>query len=99
MSAHGRFGDGQMEKRMRAPYVLHVPEAPVPTNARMLPGGDGPNGHLEQFSTGPIGLFAQVRAECGEVGQFRMGPRSVVLLSGAEANEWFFRGTEDELDQ
>lgn len=65
----------------------------------MLPGGDGPNGHLDQFSTDPIGLFAQVRAECGDVGQFRMGPRPVVLLSGAEANEWFFRGTEDELDQ
>jgi sterol 14-demethylase len=33
------------------------------------------------------------------VGRFQLGPRDVVLVSGPEANEWFFRATDDVLDQ
>jgi len=62
-------------------------------------GGEGEDGHLDELSTDPIALMWRVRAECGDVGQFRLGPRDVVLLSGARANEFFFRSTEDDLDQ
>jgi sterol 14-demethylase len=41
----------------------------------------------------------RVRAECGDVGEFRLADKQVVLLSGADANEVFFRATDDELDQ
>ncbi|MBG0829139.1 cytochrome P450 [Planomonospora sp. ID67723] len=41
----------------------------------------------------------RVREECGDVGEFRLGGRPVVLLSGAEANEFFFRAPDEELDQ
>ena len=41
----------------------------------------------------------RVRAECGDVGEFRLADRDVVLLTGAEANEWFFRAPEELLDQ
>ena len=41
----------------------------------------------------------RVRAECGDVGQFRLADRDVVLLTGAEANELFFRAPEEVLDQ
>ena len=62
-------------------------------------GGAGATGHLEELRTDPLELMRRVRAECGDVGQFRLADRDVVLLSGAEANEVFFRADEDQLDQ
>jgi sterol 14alpha-demethylase len=62
-------------------------------------GGEGPDGHLEEVQHDPIALMARVRAECGDVGQFKLGPRDVVLLTGADANEFYFRAPEEQLDQ
>ncbi|WP_405137939.1 cytochrome P450 [Nocardia sp. NBC_01388] len=62
-------------------------------------GGGGEHGHLEEFRTDPIALMRRVRAECGDVGSFELAGRDVILLSGAEANEFFFRAGDDELDQ
>ncbi len=62
-------------------------------------GGTGENGHLEELRVDPIALLARVRAECGDVGVFRLADREVVLLTGAEANEVFFRAPEEILDQ
>ena len=62
-------------------------------------GDDGGTGHLEELRADPIGLMERVRAECGDVGTFRLADRDVVLLTGAEANEVFFRASEEELDQ
>ncbi|MEW2357402.1 cytochrome P450 [Spirillospora sp. NPDC029432] len=58
----------------------------------------GPD-HLEELRTDPIGLMRRVRDECGDVGEFVLAGRRVVLLSGAEANEFFFRSPDEELDQ
>jgi sterol 14-demethylase len=41
----------------------------------------------------------RVRDECGDVGQFRLADRAVVLLTDADANEVFFRASDEELDQ
>ncbi|MFI6214204.1 cytochrome P450 [Nocardia brasiliensis] len=62
-------------------------------------GGHGEHGHLDEFRTDPIGLMRRVRAECGDVGVFDLAGRRVILLSGAQANEFFFRAGDDELDQ
>ena len=62
-------------------------------------GAEGDGGHLEELRRDPIGLMRRVREECGDVGQFRLAGREVVLLSGADANEVFFRASEEELDQ
>ena len=63
-------------------------------------GGDAPDGHLDELRHDPIGLMRRVREECGDVGEFKLGPsKKVVLVSGAEANEAFFRATEEQLDQ
>jgi sterol 14-demethylase len=69
------------------------------TEPPRVSGGDGPTGHLEELRTDPIGLMQRVRDECGDVGEFRLADRDVVLLTGAEANEVFFRASEEELDQ
>lgn len=62
-------------------------------------GGQGEHGHLEELRTDPIGLLRRVRAECGEVGSFDLAGRTVVLVSGPEVNEWYFRRPDDVLDQ
>ena len=75
---------------------------PAPTSLPdppLVSGDDGGTGHLEELRRDPIGLMERVRAECGDVGQFRLADRDVVLLTGAEANEVFFRATDEELDQ
>jgi len=69
------------------------------TEPRKVSGDDGGTGHLDEFSRDPIGLMRRVREECGDVGAFRLADKEVVLLTGAEANELFFRAPEDELDQ
>lgn len=62
-------------------------------------GGEAAHGHLEELRTDPIGLMNRVRSECGDVGAFDLAGKHVVLLSGAEANEFFFRASDDDLDQ
>jgi len=64
----------------------------------LVSGGAG-DGHLEELRRDPIGLMRRVRAECGDVGRFDLAGRPVILLSGAEANEFFFRAPDDDLDQ
>jgi sterol 14-demethylase len=62
-------------------------------------GDDGGTGHLEELRRDPIGLLERTRTECGDAGEFRLADKDVVLLTGAEANEVFFRATDDDLDQ
>jgi len=72
------------------------------TELRLPPevsGADGDGGHLEELRRDPIGLMQRVRDECGDVGEFRLAGRRVVLLTGAGVNETFFRAAEEELNQ
>ncbi len=62
-------------------------------------GAPGGTGHLEELRVDPIGLMERTRAECGDVGTFRLADRDVVLLTGPDANERFFRAPEEDLDQ
>ncbi|OIN80771.1 cytochrome P450 [Mycobacterium malmoense] len=62
-------------------------------------GGEEEHGHLEEFRTDPIGLMRRVRDECGDVGWFQLADKHVILLSGAKANEFFFRSSDEDLDQ
>jgi sterol 14-demethylase len=60
---------------------------------------DSPHGHLEDLRDDPIDLLHRVREECGDIGRFRLADREVVLVTGAEANEAFFRAPDEILDQ
>jgi sterol 14-demethylase len=66
---------------------------------QQVSGGAAEHGHLEELRADPIALMRRVRAECGDVGAFDLAGRRVVLLSGAEANEFFFRASDEDLDQ
>jgi len=70
-----------------------------PQEVRRVSGGEGEHGHLEEFRTDPIGLMQRVRDECGDVGYFQLAGKKVILLTGAEANEFFFRSADEDLDQ
>ncbi|PND51303.1 MULTISPECIES: cytochrome P450 [Rhodococcus] len=69
------------------------------TTPMRVSGGEHEHGHLEELRTDPIGLMQRVREECGDVGAFQLADRNVVLLSGARANEFFFRSADEDLDQ
>ena len=71
--------------------------ADLPRVSTKFPGH--PNGDLEELRVDPIGLMRRTRAECGDVGAFTLAGRDVVLLTGAQANEAFFRAPEEQLDQ
>ncbi|HTY29670.1 MAG TPA: cytochrome P450 [Mycobacterium sp.] len=66
---------------------------------RVSGGEEEEHGHLEEFRTDPIGLMKRVRQECGDVGWFQLAGKKVILLTGAEANEFFFRSSDEDLDQ
>jgi sterol 14-demethylase len=65
----------------------------------VVSGAEPNGGHLEELRRDPIGLMWRLRRECGEVGAFDLAGRSVVLLSGADVNEWYFRTPDEVLDQ
>ncbi|MDN5757031.1 MAG: cytochrome P450 [Tomitella sp.] len=69
------------------------------TRPPKVSGGADEHGHLQELRTDPIGLMRRVREECGDVGVFRLADRDVVLLSGTEANEFFFMSSDQDLDQ
>jgi sterol 14-demethylase len=66
---------------------------------RRVSGGADEHGHLTEFRTDPIALMQRVRDECGDVGSFELADKQVILLTGAEANEFFFRAADEDLDQ
>ena len=68
---------------------------PVPRLSRGLPF----LGHLLEMRRAPLDLFRRVRDECGEIGEINLAGTNVTLLSGAEAQEAFFRSTDEQLDQ
>ncbi|MYR08672.1 cytochrome P450 [Gordonia sp. SID5947] len=69
------------------------------TQPKRVSRGEGEHGHLDELAGDPIALFWRIREECGDVGMFQLADREVVLVSGAAANEEFFRAPEEDLDQ
>ena len=68
-------------------------------DVQRVSGGEEEHGHLEEFRTDPIGLMQRIREECGDVGWFQLVDKQVVMLSGSEANEFFFRSSDSDLNQ
>ena len=75
-----------------------LPEAPV-REPPVLSGSWPGIGHLLELRREPIDLFWRVREELGEIGELNFAGNRVVMLIGAEAQEAFFRGSDEQLDQ
>jgi len=56
-------------------------------------------GHLGALRKNPIALFQRVRDELGEIGEINFAGNRVVMLMGEEAQEAFFRASDEQLDQ
>jgi len=56
-------------------------------------------GHLLQLRRAPVELLQRCREECGEVGEIDLAGHPLVMLYGEEAQEVFFRASEEQLDQ
>ncbi|BBY65703.1 cytochrome P450 [Mycolicibacterium helvum] len=70
-----------------------------PISVPRVSGGEEEHGHLEEFRTDPIGLMKRIREECGDLGWFQLADKQVILLTGTEANEFFFRSPDADLNQ
>ena len=64
----------------------------------VLSGGWPLLGHLGALRKDPIALFQRVRDELGEIGEINFAGNRVVMLAGEEAQEAFFRGSDEQLD-
>jgi sterol 14-demethylase len=52
---------------------------------------------MAEFSRNPFQLLMRAREEAGEIVEFRLLNQDVVLLSGPEGNEAFFRAPDDQV--
>jgi len=54
-------------------------------------------GHTVDFIRDTIGLLERARAECGPVAKFKVVGKDMVLLTGPEVHEPFFRAPDEQL--
>jgi len=64
-----------------------------------MPGGLPLIGHMIAFGKNPYEYMMSLRNKLGEIGEFRMFHQEMVLLTGPEGNETFFRAPDEQLDQ
>lgn len=64
-----------------------------------MPGALPLLGHMLEFGKNPFDYMMRLRNTLGEIGEFRMFHQKMVLMTGPEANEAFFRAPDTQLDQ
>lgn len=64
-----------------------------------MPGGLPLIGHMLKFGKNPFEYMTLLRSKLGEIGEFRLFHQEMVLLTGPEGNEAFFRAPDKQLDQ
>lgn len=56
-------------------------------------------GNMLKFGKNPFEYMSLLRSKLGEIGEFRLFHQQMILLTGPEGNEAFFRAPDDQLDQ
>jgi sterol 14-demethylase len=64
-----------------------------------MPGALPFLGHMLEFGKNPFDYMMTLRKTLGEIGEFRMFHQKMVLMTGPDANEAFFRAPDAQLDQ
>ena len=64
-----------------------------------MPGALPIFGHMLSFGKNPFQYMMTLRNTLGEIGEFRMFHQKMVLMTGPQANEAFFRAADAQLDQ
>ncbi|PWR22203.1 cytochrome P450 [Zavarzinia compransoris] len=65
----------------------------------MVKGGIPWIGHMLAFASNPFKFVERAAREAGEVAAFRLLGQRIVLLTGDEASEAFYRSSDEQLDQ
>jgi len=73
--------------------------APPGKEPPKMPGALPLLGHMLEFGKNPFNYMMKLRNTLGEIGEFRMFHQKMVLMTGPEANEAFFRAPDAQLDQ
>jgi sterol 14alpha-demethylase len=87
--------DANMQQHKVEGYV--APESTLSQDAPKLSGGLPLIGHTVEFARDAIGLLFRARRECGDVAEFQVAHKKMILLTGPEANEAFFRAPDSQL--
>ena len=64
-----------------------------------MPGALPLIGNMHQFGNNPSSYLKKVRDQLGEIAEFKMFHQEMVLLTGNDASELFYRASDEELDQ
>ncbi len=64
-----------------------------------MPGALPLIGNMLKFGKNPYEYMSLLRNKLGEIGEFRLFHQQMILLTGPEGNEAFFRAPDDQLDQ
>jgi len=64
-----------------------------------LKGGLPLLGHMIPFALNPFVFMQRARKECGDIAQFKIMNQTMMLLTGEEASELFYRSGDEILDQ
>lgn len=56
-------------------------------------------GHAVEFGRNSVALMQRVHRECGELGEFRLLNKKIVLMTGPAAHEAFCRAPDEQLSQ
>jgi sterol 14-demethylase len=64
-----------------------------------LPGALPLVGHILDFGKNPHAFMMRLRQELGDVAEFKLFHQDMVLLTGTEASEAFYRAPDEVLDQ
>jgi len=74
-----------------------VSDTPLPRPIPRVHGGLPVLGHALAFQRDPLSLLERAWRAHGEVFQFRLGGREVVLFAGPEAHDAYFRAPDNQL--
>lgn len=74
-------------------------ESPVPKAPPVLPGAWPLLGHILDFGKNPHAFMMRLRERFGDVAEFKMFHQDMVLLTGDQASEAFYRAPDETLDQ
>lgn len=93
------FGDYRREvARAGGHFVRAVLGQPSPPNSPPRMSGALPAvGHMLEFSKNPFETLMRARAEGGDVVEVQLLNQAVVMLTGPDANEAFFRAPDDQI--
>jgi len=65
----------------------------------VLPGALPLIGHIKDFGKSPHAFMMKLRERLGDVAEFKMFHQDMVLMTGPEASEAFYRAPDEVLDQ